>query len=206
MAFIVYDTTRIITGIYPTMAVANTNSNGGTVAEVDPLPIDAQPGDYYNSSGEIQADPPLTGLPALRFSLYAAHTIYFQWVVSVTQLSTFYDITTAGKAHDWLTYGREGAIRVARSTHWTVAERIAFINSTVTGSLNISTPIEFFESVAVTSLDAPTSSIVWVNPDNAEKTELSNARTLTNSVDDNWADLPPIEQIISGSWIAGLNA
>ena len=111
---------------------------------------------------------------------------------------------------DFLTYAHRGIRGVMLSTNWTVAQRVKFAEEMASGTADANTAAGLTELVEQSRADgdtgtdiaAPTSRVIWVNPDTGSNMVLSIAvnRTATH-VDNMVAEVADYTVYTDGEWI-----
>ena len=164
---------------------------------------ECQPGWYFTNSS-VQIALPLTtaqeNLETLKDAFRNLHTQLHAWADGLDALSRGQPQSLVNKGHDFLFYAHQAAFLIGRdSTTYSQAQRIAWANSMATGAADVQSPAQFYQRITPSSVNSPTGPITWVRAADAVKVNLSNAITVTGTVN--------VEtDLVNGGWIETLTA
>ena len=171
MPWIVYDTDRLVVGIFKTQAEADALADTsihytahdsevtGTDYDDD---AETKGGWFFTTDGAVSQAAVLTDVEQLKVAITNTQAAFRNWLRNLQDQSVAHDPDDFKKGHQYLWRGLQGLyIVVNDSTSYTLARRIRFATELAYGSLDIPTVSEFYRKIADISA-APTAPTVWV--------------------------------------------
>ena len=196
---------RLVEAAVPNEATATTRvaALGGTTTsmEVDDgeggstLPPWFYVGCYVDTGGVLYGDVPMPDVDRLQWAARGATDALVGLSRAARNLvGRVYASLEHARVHDWIAYTLPGLARVCRSTHWTIAQRVAFCERT--GALSVA---DLYGQAATTT--APTSAVVLTDPSTATRSSLTGSAEATRIVSANWGTAPTSAALTGGTWI-----
>ena len=148
-----------------------------------------------------------TELGELQQAAHDVHDALLAWHAQVDSYASYFDSGHIDKAHDWLAWAHFGVYRVVKSTHWTIAQRLVFCQQMPLGAFDITTVVGFLTTSGATDEDAPTSAVIWVDPDTGLRVTVAVAIATSTTAGMNWeAGALTATDLANGAWIKDLAA
>ena len=157
--------------------------------------------------------PPATDASRLKAAARVLHQRLTVLAEGLDRVSTYWPAAVVSRGHDMIAYAHRGVRGVVLSGAWTVAGKLAFMQLTGLGPLDVASPGEFFERIEESVAPFPDPAeradprVLWVNPDTGIRVELAGwannaVDTSTPSILSRMApDTDDLTDYIGGAWI-----
>ena len=163
------------------------------------LPAWFFPGVYVDTGGVLHAEPPLSDVGRLQEAARGASAGLVGLSRAARDLvGRVFSSADHARVHDWVVFSFHGLARVCRSTHWTIAQRIAFC-----AAFPKAADVLAFYEQAVGAV-APSAAVLLANPDTGAQVALADAGAVTMGALAHFGLEPTRAELVGAGWVDDL--
>lgn len=206
MPWVVYDTNRVIVGLYDTAAGATTqaalDADWTASGEIATIPADSDVGWYLTTADEVVPEIAATGVTGLQDAIRGTQLAFKTWLENLRIQAVGHSPDAEKKGHSFLYEGLRGLYIVSNdSTTYTLARRTSFAQLLAQGAADVTDVPTFYE--VSDTLTAPAVPTVWVSlPDTADPARVN----LANAVATGGTAPAASVDLLGDTWVAAITA